>query len=160
MLLRKRAWDIVREDYASVPETANMLETVRALTDAQAVLPGLDAVVVLGPDGAFRGLVAMDDLMAALERNVFRDKALDGTRGSDWDEAFRRACLTCSEVGAADMMRPDEPAIRPNDPLIMVVESFLDRRCNTAVVREGERVLGVVRKGDAFAEVAREVLGG
>jgi len=160
MLLRKRAWDIVREDYASVPESANMLETVRALTEAQQRHPGLDAVVVLGPEGVFRGLVSMDDLLAAMERNVFRDKGLDGTRGADWDEAFRRACLTCSEVRAADLLRQDEPAMHPNDPLIMVVEFFLDRRGNTAVVREGERVLGVVLKTDAFAEVGREVLGG
>ncbi len=160
MLLRKRAWDIVREDYASVPESANMLETVRALAEAQRRQPGLDAVVVLGADGMFRGLVSMDDLLAALERNVFKDKGLDGTRGTDWDQAFRRACLTCGEVRAADLLRPDEPSMHPNDPLIMVVESFLERRGNVAVVREGERVLGVVLKADAFAEVSREVLGG
>ncbi len=160
MLLRKRAWDIVRVDYASVAESANMLEIVRALSAVREKQPDQDAVVVLGPGGVFRGLVSMDELLAVLERRVFRDKGLDGTRGADWDEAFRRACLTCGEVRAKDLMRPDEPPVQPNDPLLMVVEAFLKRQGNTAVMREGDRVLGVVLKFDVFAEVGREVLGG
>jgi predicted transcriptional regulator len=160
MLLRKRAWDILREDYPRVADEATLLEIIRALAGAEGKPQEADAVVVLGPEGDFAGLVTMDDVLAILERNVFRGAPLDGSQGGDWDEAFRRACLGCGEVRAKDLARPDEPAVHPNDPLLMVVESFLDRGRNTAVVREGDRVLGVVLKADAFREVGREVLGG
>ena len=39
MLLRKRAWDIMREDYASVREDASLSEAIRALGESRKKQP-------------------------------------------------------------------------------------------------------------------------
>ena len=73
-------------------------------------------------------------------------------------KAFTRACKACADKGIDDLLEDNVPTLLPNDPLVLVVESFLKPRQDWALVCEGDKVLGVVFKSDIFKEVSRDVL--
>lgn len=46
MLLRKRAWDMMREDFATIDESASLAEGIRTLRDSMKTAPDNSVVVV------------------------------------------------------------------------------------------------------------------
>lgn len=158
MLMRKRAWDIMRDDYTRVREDAGLVELMRSLKDAVAGDADNHIAVVSDQAGRFKGVVTMWKVMRKLEQCVFSEDQLLKFSDGDWDRAFIRACKACADKGIEDLMDHDVPSVQPNDPLVMVVETFLKHQRGWALVREGDKVLGAVFKSDIFKEVSRDVL--
>ena len=59
MLLRKRVWDIMREEYASVDEDTSLAEAVQAMHDLRARQPDTNFILVFTRDGRFLGILSM-----------------------------------------------------------------------------------------------------
>jgi len=158
MLMRKRAWDIMRDDYTRVQEGSGLVELIATLTEAVAEDADNHIAVVSDAGGRVKGVISMWNVMRKLEQCVFSEDQLLKYSDGDWDRAFTRACRACSDKGIEDLLEDDVPSVLPNDPLILVVETFLKHRREWALVREGDKVLGVVFKSDIFKEVSRDVL--
>jgi len=156
MLLRKRAWDIMREEFPSVREDASVHDVVKELKASQARFPDNNCVVVYSSKGAFKGVVSMWNLIHSLGPCLLKGMGLD-EREVNWDKAFERACRTCAEDSVTDYIQTDVPRIRPNDPLARVLEIFLDYRRGRAVVEEGGKVIGIVLLADLYREIAGDV---
>lgn len=158
MLFRKRAWDIMRDDFARVDESASLAEAVRALRESQKKAPENNVVLVLGQSGAKRdvlkGAVSVWTVLAAVNELVLRDSELKLAQESDFDKAFARASAVCTHTSLSGHMEPDVPTLKPNDPLPAVLELFLRRRRGWAVVEENGKVLGVVLVADLYRELA------
>ncbi|MBU1001994.1 MAG: CBS domain-containing protein [Proteobacteria bacterium] len=158
MLMRKRAWDIMRDDYTRVQEGSGLVDLIHKLKDAVADDADNHLAVVFDAAGKFKGVITMWNVMRKLEQSVFSEDMLLKYGDGDWDRAFTRACKACADKGIDDLLEENAPAVLPNDPLVLVVESFLKHRRGWALVREGDQVLGVVFKSDIFKEVSRDVL--
>ena len=72
-MYRKRAWDLLREEFARVDEGASLAEAVRALRAAQDTSPELPVVLVLNQTGGLVGAVSQWTILAALDECVLRD---------------------------------------------------------------------------------------
>lgn len=152
MLLRKRVWDIMREDFASVREDASLAEAIRALLASRQKQPDNTFVLVLSKTDRFLGVVSMWNLVQGLGPCLLRDTLLEPAE-VDWDKAFAHACRSCANVGLMDCIQVDVPVIKPGDTLARVLELFLDYRRGRAVVEEGGRIIGVVVLADLFREI-------
>jgi CBS domain-containing protein len=157
MLFRKRAWDLMREDFATVKEGASLAEAVRALRESQKKSPENNVVLVLGPGGALKGAVSVWNILAALDECVLRDPELKIVRESDFDKTFARASAVCSHTALEGHMEADAPMLKPNDPLPVVLELFLRKRRGWAVVEENGKVLGVVLVTDLYRGVSEDM---
>ncbi len=157
MLFRKRAWDLMRDDFATVDEGASLAVAVRALHESQKKSPENNVVLVLGPGGALKGAVSVWNVLAALDECVLRDPDLRIVRESDFDKTFSRACAVCAHTALEGHMEPDVPLLKPNDPLPVVLELFLRKRRGWAVVEENGKVLGVVLVADLYREVSADM---
>jgi CBS domain-containing protein len=152
MLLRKRAWDIMREEYASVREDASLSEAIRALSESRKKQPDNAFVLVFAKNDHFLGILSMWNLIQGMGPCLLKGSALEGS-DVDWDKAFGLACRNCAQVRIADCLQTDVPLLKPNDPLARVLEVFLDYRRGRAVVEEGGRIIGVVTLADLFTEI-------
>jgi CBS domain-containing protein len=152
MLLRKRAWDIMREEYASVREDASLSEAIRALSESRKKQPDNAFVLVFAKNDHFLGILSMWNLIQGMGPCLLKGSALEGS-DVDWDKAFGLACRNCAQVRIADCLQTDVPLLKPNDPLARVLEVFLDYRRGRAVVEEGGRIIGVVTLADLFSEI-------
>lgn len=56
MLLRKRAWDIMNEDFSTIEDSASLAEAVRTLRDSMKETPDNHVVVVKKKNGSSAGL--------------------------------------------------------------------------------------------------------
>ncbi|BBD08560.1 HPP family protein [Desulfovibrio ferrophilus] len=158
MLMRKRAWDIMRDDYTRVEAGSGLVSLIQVLKDAVSEDADNHIAVVVDETGKYKGVITMWNVMRKLEQCVFSEDMLLKYSDGDWDRAFTRACKACSDKGVDDLLEDNVPSVQPNDPLVVVVESFLKHRRGWALVREGGKVLGVVFKSDIFKEVSRDVL--
>ena len=152
MLLRKRAWDIMREEYASVREDASLSEAIRALSESRKKQPDNAFVLVFAKNDHFLGILSMWNLIQGMGPCLLKGSALEGS-DVDWDKAFGLACRNCAQVRIADCLQTDVPILKPNDPLARMLEVFLDYRRGRAVVEEGGRIIGVVTLADLFTEI-------
>lgn len=152
MLLRKRAWDIMREDYASVREDASLSEAIRALSESRKEQPDNAFVLVFTKNDHFLGILSMWNLIQGMGPCLLKGSVQDGS-DVDWDKAFGLACRSCAQVRISDCLQTDVPILKPNDPLARVLEVFLDYRRGRAVVEEGGRIIGVVTLADLFKEI-------
>ena len=152
MLLRKRAWDIMRDEYASVREDASMSETIRVLRESRTKQPDNAFVLVFSKTDRFVGVVSMWNLVQGIGPCLLKATATEEAE-VDWDKAFSMACRNCSTIGIKDFLQTDVPILKPNDPMGRVLEILLDYRRGRAVVEEGGRIIGVVLLADLFREI-------
>ena len=71
MLFRKRAWDLMREDFAWVDESASLAEAVRVMRQSQQATPENNVVLVMSK-GALKGAVSIWNVMKAVDALVLR----------------------------------------------------------------------------------------
>ncbi|MBI5518643.1 MAG: CBS domain-containing protein [Desulfovibrio sp.] len=161
MLFRKRAWDLMRDDFATVDESASLAEAVRALRESQKKTPENNVVLVMGKsgskEGVLKGAVSVWTVLAALDECVLRDPELKVVQESDFDKTFARASAVCTHTSLEGHMEPDVPTLKPNDPLPVVLELFLRRRRGWAVVLENGKVLGVILVADLYRELSEDM---
>lgn len=155
MLFRKRAWDMMREEFPSVREDEPLAEAIRALADAMKESPENHTVVVLRKNGSFRGVITIWNVLKAVQTTVLKDDALKNAGESDWDQTFARACAVCTQTGLEGHMESDVAKLKPGDTLLAALDQLLAKRRGYAVVEEGDRVIGIIYAGDVFREVAR-----
>ncbi len=158
MLMRKRAWDIMRDDFTRVDEKVGLVDMMGRLRDAVKLDADNHVALVFGKDESLVGVVSMWEVMKRLEQCVFSEEALAQFEEQDWDKAFSRASRSCADKGIEGLLETNIPMVRPSDPLVVVIESFLEHRRGWAVVQDGGKVLGVIFKSDIFSEVSRDVL--
>lgn len=158
MLFRKRAWDLMREDFATVDETASLAEAVRSLRESQKKAPENNVVLVMGKGGALKGAVSIWNVLQATDECVLRDPELKLVRESDFDKTFARACAVCTHTGIASHMETEVPSLKPSDPLPVVLELFLRKRRGWAVVEENGKVLGVILVADLYREMSADMV--
>lgn len=160
MLFRKRAWDLMRDEFATVHESASLAEAVRVLRESQKKAPENNVVLVMGASGGkevLKGAVSVWTVLAALDENVLRDPELKVAREGDFDKAFARASAVCTHTPLDTHMEPEVPTLKPNDPMPVVLELFLRRRRGWAVVQENGKVLGVILVADLYRELSGDI---
>lgn len=158
MLLRKRVWDIMREDFAFVREDASLSEAIGALrairvqAGGHQLRPGLRQEreipghpVHVEPDPG-HGPLPAEGLGPGRQR------------GGIGTAPFPRLCRSCAQVRISDCLQHDIPVLKPNDPLARVLEVFLDYRRGRAVVEEGGKIIGVVCMADLFKEISDSLI--
>lgn len=157
MLLRKRVWDIMREDFAFVREDASLSDAINALREIRTRQADTSFVLVFTKNDKFLGILSMWNLIQGIGPCLLKGSVLDGNE-VDWDGAFNAACRSCAQVRITDCLQRDVPMIKPNDPLARVLEVFLDYRRGRAVVEEGGRIIGVVCLADLFKEIGESLM--
>jgi CBS domain-containing protein len=155
MLMRKRVWDIMRTDFASVSEDSGLVQVVKTLSRGIEEHPENNFVLVFSENQEFRGLVTMWNVLQAMGPCLLKNVPLLGE--IDWDDAFHSALRTCSQVGIREILQRDVPKVKPTDPLVRVMEIFLDYRRGRAIVEDGGRVMGVVLLHDLYREMAADM---
>lgn len=152
MLLRERAWDVMRSDFVVIRETDSLREAAVALRKAMKQHPESACAVVLTPDGEFRGAVTAWWLLLYTEQCALED-SLKLTNGQDFETKFRTVCRKCFSRRAGEVVERDLPIVKPQDPLSAVLEAMLSTRRRWAVVMEGGKVLGVIAAEDVFMQL-------
>lgn len=156
MLLRKRVWDIMRDEYGSVQEDSSLDEAVRAMRDIRVKQPDTNFILVFAKNGNFRGILTIWDLIQCMGPRLLKEPVLE-EREVDWDQAFGQACRHSSQIRISGCVQTDVPVLKANDPMVRALEVFLDYRRSRAVVEEGGRILGVVAVADLFREISRSL---
>lgn len=157
MLFRKRAWDLMREDFAWVDESASLAEAVRVMRASQQATPENNVVLVMSK-GALKGAVSVGNVLKAVDSLVLRDPDLKIAKESDFDKTFARASAACTHTALAGHMESDLPTLKPNDPIPAIMDLFLRKRRGWAVVEENGKVLGIILVSDLYRELTTDMV--
>lgn len=149
MLLSKRAWDIVREDYPVVFLNDSLSRAMCNLRDCIEAKNGCLCALVKDERGQFVGAVSIWDTIRFLKGNALKGK----DEGDGFEAAFFERCKLASSTKIADVMDKDTTVLSPSEPLMAVLEKFVRKGRSYAVVKEGQRIIGVIMISDVFAEI-------
>ena len=126
-----------------------------AATDA---IADSQVVVVKTKSGRLKGAINLWKLFKAVKQSVLKDDNLKADGQVDWDQQFANACLICTQLRLDEHIITDPPLLRPNDPILVVLDVFLKSRRDWALVVEGEKVMGVVYVTDVYREMTRDMV--
>lgn len=152
MLLRERAWDVMRTDFVAVRESDSLRDTASALRRAMKDQPNRACAVVLSDDGDFKGVVTAWWALLYMGKSALKE-SLKPKEGSEFEEKFRVACRKRFAEQAGNALEKDVPVVKPQDPLVVVLLAMLESRRRWAVVMEGGKVLGVIAAEDLFMQL-------
>jgi CBS domain-containing protein len=155
MLLRERAWDVMRTDFVVIRESDSLREAAVHLRKAMKENPERACAVVMTSDGEFRGAVTAWWLLLYVEQCALED-SLKLTNGQDFETKFRTVTRKCFARRAGEVVERDMPIVKPQDPLSAVLEAMLSTRRRWAVVMEGGKVLGMISAEDVFMQLEWE----
>ncbi len=158
MLQRKRAWDVMREDFPKADASVTLAEAGRILYEFMKKTPEMNVCIITGPRGQVVGAVSTWTMFRAVEHGIIKDSGLLRSAEQDWDRNFQRACTVCTHVGLEGVMDTDFAVLKPSDSLFTVLQAFLDKNRSYAVVEEGGKVIGLVLALDLYREFAREMV--
>ena len=160
MLLRKRAWDLAKEDYGTVRATDTVADAMRVINQMIAKQPDSSAVVVLDSRGELNGAITLRDLMRFMERVLCTEEVAQQLDEGDVESAFRHTCGVAATTSLAEVVESAPLVIKPNEPLLLVLEDFVSTGREVAVVMESGKILGVIQLWDLYKEMSRDVLAG
>lgn len=158
MILRKRAWDVMREDFAKVDDRATLADVMKIMRENLKDTPEAHIVLVLSEMGNLKGVVTAFDVLKTAENIVIQDQSLKDLDETDWDAAFTRACGMCSGIEITKVMRGNVPTVKPNDPLLLVLNSLVEAKRNWVIVEEGEKPIGIIVISDLYREITRDMI--
>lgn len=154
MLLRKRAWDVMRSEFQTVPEDASLSEAINALNVCLDKAADCDCLVVVSPRGRYKGMLTIRSILKALGPCLLKELKKRGDE--DWEKSFDLAVTSCSQAEIADYVQKGIPTVNPRETLGRVLEVLNDYRTERVVVEEGDKVIGVIQHADVFREICRE----
>ena len=158
MMLRKRAWDMMRDDFPTVQEDASLAEAIRVMREAMVDAPDSQVVVVQNKGGKLVGAINLWKLFKAVKQSVLKDENLKADGEVDWDQQFANACLICTQLRLDEHLIKNPPVLKPNEPILLVLDTFLKSRRDWALVVEGEKVMGVVYVTDVYRDMTRDMV--
>ena len=158
MMLRKRAWDMMRDEFPIVQEDASLAEAIRVMREAMSEAPDSQVVVVQNKGGKLVGTINIWKLFKAVKQSVLKDENLKADGSVDWDQQFTNACLICTQERLENSLITDPPMLKPNDPILVVLDVFLKSRRDWALVVEADKVMGVVYVTDVYREMTRDMV--
>ena len=158
MMLRKRAWDMMRDEFPTVRDDASLAEAIRVMREAMVEAPDSQVVVVQNKGGKLVGTINLWKLFKAVKQSVLKDENLKADGNVDWDQQFANACLICTQERLEKSLITDPPVLKPNDPILVVLDVFLKSRRDWALVMEADKVMGVVYVTDVYREMTRDMV--
>ncbi|MGE4296413.1 MAG: CBS domain-containing protein [Desulfovibrionaceae bacterium] len=157
MLLRKRAWDIMRPPMSGVSIGASVAEAMRVLDAVMATTPDCHTILVETEDGDVAGSLSIWDVLRHLDAAMGRDPDLRDEASPGHENTVRAAWARLAATPLVDIMDPHVPLIAPGDPLSLVLEKMLLNGRTMAVVTDAGKVLGTLHVDDVYAMVSKTV---
>ena len=74
MMLRKRAWDMMRDEFPVVQDDASLAETIRVMRKSMVEAPDSQVVVVQNKGGKLVGAINLWKLFKAVKQSVLNPK--------------------------------------------------------------------------------------
>lgn len=158
MLLRKRAWDMMREEYATVLEDASLAETIRVMRESMKTSPDSHVVVVVDKAGKTVGAVSVWATLENINQQVLKNDKLRIADESDWDTAFSKACTLAAHIRLDKVMFKDPIVFKPSDTLPTILDTMLRRQRTWALVMESGKTIGVLFLSDLYREITRDMV--
>ncbi len=157
MILRKRAWDMVRDKFFTVEETGTLLDAINAFEDLMAAQPDGHTILVTDKAGGLRGTVSIWDLLRFINDFLLDRDLLKEAESGGFDDIFKRSCQICASTPLAKLVDTKVQVLKPTEPLILILEDFLKGGRSLAVVQEAGKILGVIHVNDLYLEISRGV---
>ncbi|MFI3271170.1 MAG: CBS domain-containing protein [Pseudomonadota bacterium] len=157
MLLRKRAWDIVREEYPTLQENDSLSVAVRKLNSCVGHACGCLCALVFDDEGHLKGSISIWDTMRFMEDKLTQRSAMRG--GEDgYDRVFHNACKLAGSTKVRDLMDREMTTLSPDDSLITILDKVVKKGRSYAVVKDASKVIGVIMISDIFNEISTDML--
>ncbi|MDR2504132.1 MAG: CBS domain-containing protein [Deltaproteobacteria bacterium] len=155
MLMRKRAWDMAREDYARVEGDASLVEVMRKLSEC--VKSGNGCLCVLVFEGTeLLGAVSIWDTIRFMNSTIRQIGLSREEREWDFENLFHAVCALGAAAHVTDVMDTGYTILAPDMPIPEIMAKLVKNGRSYAVVMEGTRTLGVIMIQDIFVELTDE----
>lgn len=153
MVLQQTNNDVMTRDFATINADALLKEAYEAIKKNLEGPPHSPALVVLGNDGRYSGVLTIDDLMKELGR-LYRD-ACDKPGRKDWVDAFFSQCELAGIKKVSEIMSGKRLSIRAGDSFEKSCELILYKKLHLlAVIDENSKPVGIITRRKVLTEIA------
>ena len=162
------------EEYATVPEEANLFEAVHALEEAQKAVDPVKhkhrAILVLNREKSVVGRLDMFDILMALEpkygeleatgalsRSGFSPELIRSMLNDNmmWSEPLQFICSRAPQLSVKEFMETpaDGIYIEEDATLGEAIHQLIVRRYQALLVNRDQKVVGILRLSDVFTTI-------
>ncbi len=166
------------EEYATVPQGANLYQAILALEKAQIALEPLQhrhrAILVLDESGNVLGKLTMKDILITLEPNYGKLEGMEVLSRSGyspdliksmleknalWVEPLQFVCERATQLKVNDFVRPPEDSehVDENATLDEAIHQLIVYPYHSLLVTRNNKVVGILRLSDVFATICDKI---
>ncbi len=154
-------------EYPHIKESTSVKEAFRVLRKSFEDGKGYRSILVVNDKNQLKGLLAMSDLIQAVEPRFLKVVKPDTYQGPPleypaltliWQELFSEGCKKEAKKPVKEVMNPVHSTITLEDSIAKAAYLLIMTNARVLPVIDKERVIGVVRLVDIFNEIARIVL--
>lgn len=154
-------------EYPHIKESVSVKEAFRILRKSFEEGRGYRTILVIDEKNQLKGLLAMNDLIQAVEPRFLKVMKPDAFQGPPleypaltliWQELFSERCKEEAKKPVKEVMNPVKSSITLEDSIAKAAYLLIMTNAHVLPVIDKERVTGVVRLVDIFNEIARIVL--
>lgn len=157
MLMRKRAWDLMREEYPSITTKQQLADAMSALHEFQKAQPQCIAVAVVDDEGRPKGMITMRGVLDYIRGSLKSRDVLREIENGGFDQLITQSCQMFGSTPITGIMEETVLKVSPEDSLLSLVDKFLKNRKEAALVVDGDKVLGMILLADVYREVSKSV---
>jgi len=158
MLLRKRTWDILQEEFPKVAAGATLSEAMVALYLHQKDNPSCLAVAVVDERNKPVGLVTMRGILHYINESMRSREILRSFQAATFEEVMDQSCDAFGSTPLDSILDKDLLLAHPEDPLLFLMRDFLRNNKEIALVVDGEKILGMATLQDLYKGISNDVV--
>lgn len=155
-----RARDIMCATYDCLMPEATLRDAAHVLQVAEErdaeVMPGVQALMVVNPDGTLAGVVSMFDILKAVTPAFMQES--ERLANMAWEGLFDESVMQNADIKVEDVMARDVITVEEDALLPTIMQIMVTKHIRRIPVMKEEKVVGLVRLPDVFAEVARKFI--
>lgn len=157
-----RARDLMKDHYDCLLPTASLREAAYLMQAAEnrdpALMPGVQALMVVDKDGRLAGLITMFDILREILPPHMRDP--EDLSGFAWEGLLEDTIREVANKPVADIMTKTVATVKEDARLLHIMEIMVKKHVRRLPVLNGDgKVAGIVRLPDVFAAVEAKLAG-
>jgi len=156
-------------DYPNIRDGASVKDAFLLLKNNFEKGKGYRSILVVDEKNQLKGLVAMRDLIQAVEPRFLKASKPDAYQGLSpeypalsliWQELFSEECKEEAKKAVKEVMAPVQATVTLEDPIAKAAYLLIMTNSHILPILDKDKVIGVVRLVDVFKEITDVVFQG
>ncbi|MBW1711633.1 MAG: CBS domain-containing protein [Deltaproteobacteria bacterium] len=159
--MSRKVWEFMTKEPPAVVPSDSVAKALNLLKEVSDSAPGVQSLIVTDPaTGSLKGVVTLRRIVEGLRKAMGLPPGQDDQDFWERPELSSRLRQEAERVKVKEVMAKRIYQVKPYDTIGKAMDLMLEKKVRGIPVVENQKVIGVIRMRDIFAQLHQRVAGG